>query len=151
MPASAHTAMPVHSLRLPSQLLQRLENLRIHVNKDRAEALNLSSVIRSVLEQALAAGIRPNPESQIIRPARVYRERAANLARLQALDEGPKVFQKASELIELHEITPPVFARNIGGNITEAQRFFHSGQLPGQDPKCFIERVKAWIKTMQEG
>jgi hypothetical protein len=59
------------------------------------------------------------------------------------------VFRITSDLIELHAITPPRFAKAIGGDPAAAQRFFHSGQLPEQDPEAFLERVKAWIDTMQ--
>lgn len=149
--APASAAMPVRSVRLPDGLWRRLEALRDGVNQGRADPVNLSSVIRALLEGALTSGRPPDFEARIWRPSRVHRERAARIARTRAMEDAPAVFQKVSELLERHAVTPPAFAKAVGGDRQEAQRFYHSGQLPEQDPEGFLERVRAWIDAVGKG
>lgn len=141
--------MPVRTVRLPDHLWQRLGARQAEINKGRTDPVSLSSVVRVLLEQALAANLPIDFEGDVVRPPRIYRDRAAKLAKSNAQIEAPTIFRKANDLFEVHAITPPIFHAAIGGERADAQRFFHAGKLPEQDAAGFLERVKAWIRTYE--
>jgi hypothetical protein len=154
-------AMRVRSVRLPGGLWQRLETLCDEVNRQRLDALQkqgykqdptpvtLSSVLRGLLEQGLAAGKPIDFEAAVVRPPRVYRERAEKLARTRAVDEGPSVFETCRQLCDRHAITPPAFHKAIGGDRVAAQEFYVRGKLPKEYPHEFLRKVKIWNASME--
>ena len=143
--------MPVRSLRLPQALWQRLEVTCAEVNRGRRRPVSLSTVIRALLERGLAQPGALDLDAKVVRPDRIFRERAAKLAATKAADDARELFRQAADRIDEMQLTPPLFVAAIGGDRREAEAFYFRGELPASEPLEFLKRVQSWLaRTAQD-
>lgn len=159
-PDTEAMAMQVLTLRMPERLWQQLEVVRDDVNKSRVKLnkkspklqlspVSLSSVIRVLLEYGLEHRSSIDFERNIVRPDRIYRERAERNTVSLAQSERAQLFKSVQDLVDKYKITPPEFHRYVGGDRVEAHDFYNQGKLPDVHPGNFVERLKTWIASMK--
>lgn len=156
--AAAPEPMRIRSVRLPDALWERLEAARAEAAR-RADAARgrrrpvpVASVIRALLEHGLERpGDALDLHAKAIRPAGVLRRRAEDLAATRAAAQARDLFTRASEAVDRLRLTPLEFARRVGGNRRDAEKFYFSGALPEGDPRPLLDRVGEWLAASAPG
>lgn len=143
--------MPVRSMRLPDALWLRLEATTAEVNRRRRRRISTSSVIRALIERALdEPGDALDFDAKISRPTRVVQSQKVKRAAANAERELGDLFKDVSDAVDRLQLTPAEFARAVGGNRRDLERFYHRGAFPDSDAMPFISRIQEWLLVQAE-
>jgi hypothetical protein len=123
----------------------------MEVNRRRRRHLGISSILRALIERALDfPGDALEFDAKVVRPDRIYRDRAAQRIAAAAASEAVDLFRRVSDVVERRQLTPLEFFAELGGDRRDAEHFYHRGALPEGDSKPLLDRVKEWLHRTEE-
>ena len=140
--------MEIHSIRLPGNLWDELNEICKMVNRTRRKPLSVSTIIRELIEIGLreSSEVLFQPRKD---PTEYNRHDTAEKSSpgSDIAAHAFEVFQQFGDFAEKSGITPRIFFEAVGGDRSETYEFFFTGRLPAQNGPIFLERVERWLKA----